>query len=121
MVNIMDLHFISDPELAPKPRSELKITDLHAAALDSTRYRINITLTPFAPADRPNLDIVLMDTEDYILGSTSIIEAVQRKLSLILHQRTAESNQINKIKVLAQLYFEPEDILHSETIQIDAG
>jgi hypothetical protein len=87
----MDLHFVTDPELAPRPREEMAIIIFEATPYpDGRRVRLDITMTPFAPADRPNLDVTAFDSNGEPVGSVSVIETANRKLSLTMHLREPE-------------------------------
>src|SRR5690242_2046741 len=88
---VMDLNFYADPGLAPKPRSEIRIETMTLTPYpDGRRVRIEIELTPFAPSDRPNLELTAIKHDGSHAGSVSIIEAAQRMLSLTMHLRDAQ-------------------------------
>ena len=100
----MDLNFYADPGLAPKPRSEIRIEALTVAPYpDGRRVRIDIELTPFAPSDRPNLELTAIKPDGTQVGSVSIIEAAQRLLSLTMHLR--DSQPSGEYTLQAELYF----------------
>src|SRR5687768_330133 len=102
----MDLNFFADPGLAPKPRTEIRIEKLEISAYpDGRRIRVELELTPFAPKDRPNIEITALRSDGVPVGSTTIIEAVQRTIGLTLHLREAEQPQ-GEYQFLAQLYFD---------------
>jgi hypothetical protein len=108
----MDLNFFADPGLAPKPRSEIRIEKLEVSAYpDGRRIRVELELTPFAPKDRPNIELTALRSDGAPVGSTTIIEAVQRAIGLTLHLREPEQPQ-GEYRFVAQLYYDEEPIQH---------
>lgn len=108
----MDINLITDPELAPRPREEIEITSFHAEPYpDGRRLRLDIQMTPFAPADRPSLEITAVDGSGRIISSLSVIDSMQRRLSLTMHFKQPEL-AAGAIAVIAQLYFDPQSIQH---------
>jgi hypothetical protein len=115
----MDLNFYADPGLAPKPRNEIRVESLALTPYsDGRRVRIEIELTPFAPSDRPNLEISATNREGMQVGSVSIIEAAQRTLSLTMHLR--EPEPAGEYAFQVDLYYgdQPPQSNAKETIQI---
>jgi hypothetical protein len=113
----MDLNFFADPGLAPKPRTEIRIEKLELSAYpDGRRIRVELELTPFAPRDRPNIEITALRSDGVPVGSTTIIEAVQRTIGLTLHLRGAEQPH-GEYQFVVQLYFDEEPIQH-ELVQL---
>ena len=116
----MNLNFITDPELAPRPREEIIIQNVTAhASADRQRVKIDITITPFAPSDKPNLEIVAVSTNKNLIRSLSIIETIHRELTLTMHLPSELSPGIYTLH--AALYYDPEQIQHSTqtTFQIE--
>jgi hypothetical protein len=115
----MDLNFFADPGLAPKPRSEIRIESLTVTPYpDGRRLRVEIELTPFAPMDRPNIELTAIKPDETQVGSVSIIEAAQRTLSLTMHIREAQPS--GEYTLRADLYYgeeSPQSTL-SENVQI---
>lgn len=108
----MDINFITDPELAPRPREEIEITDFQAEPYpDGRRLHLDIEMTPFAPADRPSLEITAVDSKGRPISSVSVIDSMQRRLSLTMHFKQPEL-AVGEVAVVAQLYFDPETIQH---------
>jgi hypothetical protein len=111
----MDLNFFADPGLAPKPRSEIRIEKFAVSAYpEGRRVRIEIELTPFIPADRPNIEITAFRADGMRVGSTTIIEAVQRLIALTMHLREPEQPQ-GDYQFTADLYYGEEPPQHSVT------
>jgi hypothetical protein len=116
----MDLNFFADPGLAPKPRSEIRIEKLSVSAYpDGRRIRIEMELTPFIPADRPNIEITAFNADGIRVGSTTIIEAVQRVIAVTLHLREPGQPQ-GDYRFEADLFYGEEPAQHSvaETLTI---
>lgn len=107
----MDLNFFADPGLAPKPRQEIRIEKLTLTAYpDNRRVRVELEITPFAPKDRPNIEITALRSDGIPVGSTTIIEAVQRTIGLTLHLREPQPH--GEYQVVVQLNFGEEPVQH---------
>jgi hypothetical protein len=105
----MDLNFVTDPELAPRPREEMAITSFKATPYpDGRRIRLDIVTTPFVPADRPNLDVVALDADGEPVGSVSVIETANYKLSLTMHLRVPEPTGEYTFKVM--LFYDSQEV-----------
>lgn len=110
----MDLNLITDPELAPRPRDQIQITGLTVTPYsDGRRLKVEIALTPFAPADRPSLEIVAGRVGGPPLVSASVIESMHRAISLTLHLRG--DADAGEYMVQADLYYDPQQIQHTLT------
>lgn len=84
----MDLNFFADPGLAPKPRDQIRIESFHLRPYDDARrVRVDVEITPFAPSDRPNLEIAAFTEDETPVASVSIVEATQRMITLTMHLR----------------------------------
>ena len=107
----MDLNLITDPELAPRPRDQIQITGLTVTPYpDGRRLKVEIVLTPFAPADRPSLEIVAGRVGGPPLASVSVIESMHRTISLTMHLRG--DADAGDYMVQANLYYDPQQIQH---------
>jgi hypothetical protein len=105
----MDLNFVTDPELAPRPREEMAITSFEVTPYpDGRRIRLDIVTTPFVPADRPNLDVVALNADGEPVGSVSIIETANYKLSLTMHLRVPEPTGEYTFKVM--LFYDSQEV-----------
>lgn len=71
--------------LAPK---EVRITDLRAEPWpdNSRRVRVQLDLTPFL--ERPDIEVVLSEPENVQIGSISIIESIDAKMTFTMHIRS---------------------------------
>ena len=119
----MDLNFFADPGLAPKPRTEIRIEKLEISAYpDGRRIRVELELTPFAPKDRPNIEITAFRSDGAQVGSTTIIEAVQRTIGLTLHLRE-DKQPHGEYRFTTQLFFGEEPVQYEleQTLFISAS
>lgn len=115
----MDLNFISDPNLIPKPRHEIRIESLKLSPYpDGRRIRIEIEITPFGPADRPNLEIEARRPDESEAGFVSVVETMQRAISLTMHLQQPGSTA-GQYRFTARLFFEPGAIQHSIESTVD--
>ncbi len=111
----MNIDFFADPGLVPKPRSEIKIEKLHLEPYkDGRRVRVDLELTPFAPADRPNIEITVRKTDGTEVASLSIIETVQRVFGVTIHLREPEPPQ-GIYEFRAELYYPEQTAQHTAT------
>lgn len=114
----MNLDFLTDPELVPRPRDEIRIEAFSLTPYpDGRRVRLELELTPFMPVDRPNLEITATNADGQVVGAASVIESVTRKLSLTMHLREPEPQ--GRYTFEASLYYSPEVIQDSATASID--
>ncbi len=108
----MDLDFISDPNLTPHPREDIKIVSFHIQPYDDQkRVRAEIELTAFTPMDKPNLIISAWSSSGEEIASANIVETMHRTLSITLHVR--ETIPIQAMKFRADLYFDEGQIQHT--------
>jgi hypothetical protein len=83
--------FLNDPNIKRYPPESIQLLDFRAQPYpDGYRIHINLELTPFL--QRPNLEIVLTDSEDNVIASASIIEPTTWKLEVTLHIRKPSQN-----------------------------
>lgn len=73
------------------PPQEVRVLALLAESWpdQSRRVRITLELTPFL--ERPNLEVTLMDEEDYEVSSINIIESIDSRMIFTMHIRREES------------------------------
>lgn len=101
----MDINFISDPDLLPRGRADVKIQHIEAApSEDKTRIHVNLSITPFAPSDKPNLEVAATYPDGHIAASVTIIETMQREFGVNLHLQ--EGPQHGTYNVEARLFYE---------------
>jgi hypothetical protein len=113
-----DLFFSTDPELAPRPRKEIEITEVSVTPVEgSSRVRIDMSTTPFAPQDRPNIELTVFNPAGLVVGSASIIEAANRKMRLIMHLREKTPAEGSYL-FIAQLYYEQDVVQHTLEIPV---
>ena len=105
----MSLSFFDDPGLAPKPRADIRITAFSLSAYDDRRrLKLDISLTPFAPADRPNLEIAALNSNQEVVASLSVIETMQHTMSFTLHIPAPKLDENYTVQV--QLYYDEGQI-----------
>lgn len=108
----MDLNFVSDPDLIPKPREELRIEHLEAVLLeDGRRLRLEVRLTPFTPRDRPSLSIQAYYPDGSELADISVIETMNHHMAFIIHIRRDDA-PAGECRFEAALYFIDEPVQH---------
>nr|MBN1228255.1 hypothetical protein [Anaerolineae bacterium] len=111
----MDLHFITDPEKASKPRDQIIIEKLCVTLLDDgSRLAISIDLVPFYPNDRPNLELVVVENDKTPIASSSIIEISLSHIDLVMHIPQPEKHALYTLHVA--LYY--ETIQHTLAVPI---
>ncbi len=110
----MDIDFITDPEVAPRPRHEVRILGLAVTSLlsDSQRLQVEIEISPFAPGDRPSLEVTVWTEDGTLVTSASVIETMQRILAMTLHLRKSVAPS-SKCIVRADLYYDAAQVQHS--------
>jgi hypothetical protein len=111
----MTIDFFADPGLVPKPRAAIRIEDLRLIPYtDGYRVRLEIELTPFGPADRPNLDIEVSKPDGTQVAAICIIESIQRAIGITVHLREPEQPR-GTYHFRADLYYGEESVQHSLT------
>jgi hypothetical protein len=79
----MDI-FLQDPADIPQPPDEVRIRVLRAEPYsDQRRVRIILEITPFQ--QRPNCEIRVMDEDENLVASLSIIESIDAKMDFTVH------------------------------------
>ncbi len=108
----MDINFISDPGLVPKPREEIVIEHVtHEVFDDLRRIRVRVVMTPFTPRDRPNLAFALRGPDGSVVSSFSVIETLHREMTFIMHVKTAEPKP-GVYTLKGELFYDEEDPQH---------
>ena len=81
----MDLFFTNSNDV-PLPPDKVEIRELAAAPMeDGKRVTVSFELTPFQV--RPNIEIRVTNQENKAVGSFSVVEAIDNKMSFTLHIR----------------------------------
>jgi len=92
-----DLKFFDNPEEAPRPAEDVRITRVRADPLpDGRRVAVSIALTPFLK--KPSLDVVLL-RDGVEARSLSIIESIEHELQVTLHLPHADSAGAYTVRV----------------------
>ena len=115
----MNIDFVTDPELAPHPREEIRITAFEVTPYpDAKRFRLDIQIAPFAPSDRPSLEITAVGEANEKLASVSVIDTMQRSLTLTMHVKQPDAVPPGIYTFLAELYYDPAEIQHQLAVKI---
>ena len=105
----MDINFVDNPNLIPKPRPEIRVEEIHAEPLeDGRRIRIELRITPFTPADRPNITVQVLDPHGADVGTIAVIETMHNNVAMTFHLREAVPLP-GAYKVQASLYYEEQN------------
>lgn len=81
--------FFSEDHLNRMTPEETRITSLKAEAYpDGYRVRCNLEITPYQK--RPHIEVMLTDSENNEVASTSIVEPMSWKLEFTMHIRDEE-------------------------------
>jgi len=114
----MDLNFINDPGLVPRPRSEIRIQSLKVQSYpDGRRMRVEIEVTAFAPSDRPSIELSVHRADSTEVASLNIVETMHRTMALTVHLRQSDQPE-GSYTFQANLYYEPGIIQHSFNTKI---
>lgn len=109
----MDLNFITDPNLLPQPRNLIRIQKLTLTPYsDARRIRVDIEITPFLPADRPNIELTAHKDDGTEVASVSIVESMHNRISLTIHLRQSEPSDGSYL-FKASLFYEVGIIQHA--------
>jgi hypothetical protein len=109
----MNLSFFPDPNLAPKPREEIQLESLDLAPYsDGRRVKVELTITPFMPMDRPSLEISVLDEDNNLVTSLSVVETNTHVLDLTVHLK-ADGQPKGQYTFRVDLYYDQEVVRHS--------
>jgi hypothetical protein len=112
IIGAMNLSFFPDPNLAPKPREEIQLESLGLTPYpDGRRVKVSLTITPFMPMDRPSLEISVIDEDNHLVASLSVVETNIHKLDLTVHLKTEEQPE-GQYTFRVDLYYD-QDVQHS--------
>ncbi len=109
----MDL-FFTDPNEVPLPPAEVRIRELRASPnSDGRRVRVYLEIDPFQR--RPSADLEILDSQDRVVSSASVIETVVRTMEMTLHLREVMHGPH---RLVATLYYSAfEDIKPEESAE----
>jgi hypothetical protein len=85
----MEINIFDNPNHVPKPKGEIRIESVEVTPYPD-RYRIHteINVTPFR--ERPNLLIVLRDSQQKVLNELNVIETMHPQMEFTLHIRNVD-------------------------------
>lgn len=116
----MDINFFGEPDAAPKPRDEMEVLSIEVEPLeDNRRARVQLEVTAFTPADRPNIEVTAVNAQGQAVGSLTVIETMQRIMAFTLHIREPEPSGDYTIR--ADLYYELDEIQHTLSTTFTLG
>lgn len=82
----MDIQFLDDPSLVPKPRNEIRVEEVELAVYpDRRRVYLHVRVTPFL--ERPNLLVTIQRHDGKIVAELNIIETMHHDMEFTLHIR----------------------------------
>ena len=116
----MNLNFFADPNMAPRPRDEVKIEDIVLTPYsDGQRVRVQLQITAFLPSDRPDIDIDVRNSHDEIVSTVSVVQAVQPNIDLTAHLRRPDPTGTYSFE--ARLFYDRETVHHTitQTLKIE--
>ncbi len=81
----MDI-FFHDLSEVPLPPPDVHIRTLQAEPYaDGRRVRVSLEISSFQK--RPSIDLSILDRDDRVLASTSVVETITRRIQLTMHLR----------------------------------
>lgn len=98
----IDLILQNNPNLLP--RDEVRIVSVSATPYpDRRRVKVEVEVTPFR--ERPNLEIIIQDSQGRTAASSSVIALMQFKTAFNLHLRGSD-DPAHEYIVRVLLYYE---------------
>lgn len=114
-----NISFFDDPGLVPQPRDQIRVESVTLKPYtDGRRVRVDVHITPFGPADRPNLDISVQDDHGNEVTSMSVIETMTNDLNLTFHLPAAAAVAGEHYTVTVKLFYDPQSIQHTGTARV---
>jgi len=111
--------FIQDPNVLRLPPEDVRILDLRAQPYpDNRRVRVALDLTPFR--ERPYIELTLVNAQEELLGSASIVEPVAWKLELTMHLRQGGAAS-GPLTLVARLSYPDLDEVDSRQVSFALG
>ena len=106
----MDI-FFDNPDDPPVPPEKVQIRILNTRPYeDGRRVSVEFEITPFT--EKPNIEIAVFNSEDQIVATFSVLEAIENKLNFTLHLR--ESNPQGKYVLKMKVYYSDLSALEDE-------
>jgi hypothetical protein len=110
----MDI-FFTDPNDIPLPPEKMAIRSLTATPhQDGRRVMVEIEITPFLK--RPNLEVEVTNQEGLLVSTFSIVEAIEKNMSFVLHLR--EANPLGSYRLSLELFYADLARLEDESASI---
>ena len=94
----MDINFFDNPADAPKMREDVRITRTRfEVSPEARRVAVDVELTPFI--ERPTLQLLLFNERDEPAGRLTIIETLDRVISVVMHIRDKQPTSRYQLRV----------------------
>lgn len=119
LINMAEISFFDDPGQAPQPRDQIRVETVKLEPYpDGRRVRMDLHVTPFGPADRPNLEISVQDEAGKQVASMSVIETMTNDLSLTIHLPAEAATAGGQYTVEVSLFYDPQSIQHTKATSV---
>lgn len=84
-----DINIFDDPNQVPKPKDQICIERVQAAPY-ADRFRVYVEVEVTAFIERPNLIIVLRNTDGRIISELNVIATMHAKMDFTIHIRNVD-------------------------------
>lgn len=116
----MNVQFYHTPPESGRPRDKVRLKALGLYVYpDRRRVAVGFDLTPFA--ERPSLEVAMVNANGEPAGSLNVIETLEANFSLIVHLR--DSTPTATYSVQAVVYYvepgEPREVVHTVSATLD--
>ncbi len=94
-----EIHFFDDPQHIRRPREEVRLNQigLHVHP-DGRRVSVGFEITPFQ--ERPSLEVAVRDRQGRVVGTLTVIEALQSSFHLTMHLRDPEPGAVYDVEAI---------------------
>jgi hypothetical protein len=82
----MEINIFDDPNKVPKPRDEIRIEAIQTTPY-ADRFRVKTEITVTAFLERPNLLVMLKDSQGKIVHELNVIETMHSEMEFTFHLR----------------------------------
>ncbi len=88
----MEINFFEDPDSAPRMREDVRIERIRLeVSPEGRRVAVDLEMTPFI--ERPTVELYLANERGEKAGLLTIIETLDRKISVVMHLRDQEPTE----------------------------
>ncbi|MDQ7026066.1 MAG: hypothetical protein Q9P01_09705 [Anaerolineae bacterium] len=99
-----DINIFDDPSKVPKPKDQIRIESVKAAPY-ADRFRVYVEVSVTAFLERPNLILVLRDSQGKIVNEVNIIETMHAEMDFTIHIRNVD-DPAGDYSLDAELFYE---------------